>query len=295
VYFGINRECLSSDIYALCFCFTFLRSFAMRVRNFVFVAMVAMLLAAQAQASTINFAGSVSGDEVTAWRSSSIEKTMDLDGDGVYGTLGAVNWNSDSSPTSRSVGIQSSTTSTTLGWAYVGSSKGLWNGSNYNPVDNVPSGSAGPGIIFGSSGLGDIPATATFALTGVAADYSGKAVRIGIMQDVLASSEWADDFNKTLTLLQVDSSGNTLASSATVSLRNGAAGDGVREMYFFDITGVNPGELYKIVTNTGNGKQAGYIGPMSIDIATAVPEPGTLALLAGGLFGLIAYAWRKRK
>jgi hypothetical protein len=26
-----------------------------------------------------------------------------------------------------------------------------------------------------------------------------------------------------------------------------------------------------------------------------VPEPGTLALLAGGLLGLIAYAWRKRK
>ena len=26
-----------------------------------------------------------------------------------------------------------------------------------------------------------------------------------------------------------------------------------------------------------------------------VPEPSTLALLAGGLFGLLAYAWRKRK
>jgi hypothetical protein len=26
-----------------------------------------------------------------------------------------------------------------------------------------------------------------------------------------------------------------------------------------------------------------------------VPEPGTLALLAAGLMGLVAYAWRKRK
>ena len=26
-----------------------------------------------------------------------------------------------------------------------------------------------------------------------------------------------------------------------------------------------------------------------------VPEPGTLALLAAGLLGMIAYAWRKRK
>ena len=27
----------------------------------------------------------------------------------------------------------------------------------------------------------------------------------------------------------------------------------------------------------------------------AVPEPGTLALLAGWLAGLLAYAWRKRR
>jgi hypothetical protein len=28
---------------------------------------------------------------------------------------------------------------------------------------------------------------------------------------------------------------------------------------------------------------------------TLAPEPGTLVLLAGALFGLIAYAWRKRR
>ena len=39
----------------------------------------------------------------------------------------------------------------------------------------------------------------------------------------------------------------------------------------------------------------GYItGTGSLYIAS-VPEPGTLAILATGLFGLLAYAWRKRK
>jgi len=34
---------------------------------------------------------------------------------------------------------------------------------------------------------------------------------------------------------------------------------------------------------------------MEAYMVTTVPEPGTLALLARRLLGLIAYAWRKRK
>ena len=36
-------------------------------------------------------------------------------------------------------------------------------------------------------------------------------------------------------------------------------------------------------------------GLMSAASVTAVPEPGTFALLAAGLLGLLAYTWRKRR
>jgi hypothetical protein len=55
---------------------------------------------------------------------------------------------------------------------------------------------------------------------------------------------------------------------------------------------------------SGGGTLAGSPGTYSVQFAdsgtagvqeTTVPEPGTLALMAAGLAGLLAYAWRKRK
>ncbi|NLF09587.1 MAG: PEP-CTERM sorting domain-containing protein [Pirellulaceae bacterium] len=34
---------------------------------------------------------------------------------------------------------------------------------------------------------------------------------------------------------------------------------------------------------------------LSFVLTTEIPEPGTLVLLAGGLLGLLCYAWRRQK
>ena len=37
------------------------------------------------------------------------------------------------------------------------------------------------------------------------------------------------------------------------------------------------------------------ISSTDLRITSATPEPGTLMLLGTGMFGLLAYAWRKRR
>ncbi len=45
----------------------------------------------------------------------------------------------------------------------------------------------------------------------------------------------------------------------------------------------------------GSGGGWAWFDNVRLDYSTTVPEPSALALLATGLIGLLAYAWRKRK
>jgi hypothetical protein len=111
-------------------------------------------------------------------------------------------------------------------------------------------------------------------------------VRVGVMQDILGSTEAAQEVGKTLQLNQTV--GGTGTSS--VSVRGGLAGDANPEMYFFDITGVNPGDIFEFVAPSGG--TSGYVGAVTWDIAV-IPEPSSAAAILG-LVG-VALVLRRRR
>lgn len=239
---------------------------------------LACLATGTGTAATIMTAGSVSGIEVNEWRAAGTTKTADIDGDNVYGTFGSVQW--------TVAGINEHPGgSTNPGWSYQGS----------GPQFSIP----GSATLDANTGGGDVQSSITltsfaFELTGVPATYNGMTVRIGVMQDMLGALEWAADQNKGLRLVQtVGGSGD----SGIVSVRGGAAGNGVPEMYFFDITGVNPGDRFVMsglnnVSGAG-ATQSGYLGPVSFDLV-AVPEPGSAVLGAFGFILLLRRGSRAR-
>ena len=227
------------------------------------VPVLSAMLASVASVSgaTINYVGNVEGAEVTDWRTTTTVKSLDLDGDNFYGTHGALHWGV--------VGVNEYPQgSTTPGWAWVGGPIGQFIGPDYADIDHA---TLYPANADAGIGFGGDTAPYTFELTGTAATYLGKTVRIGVMQDVLGSSEWAADTSKALQVIQIV--GGT-GDSGVIQVRSGAAGDGVPEMYFFDLTNVTAGDRFQIVGLKdigGSTTQNAYLGPISFDVIPGPP------------------------
>ena len=129
--------------------------------------------------------------------------------------------------------------------------------------------------------LSSLSASATFTVSAITESSSGVAgtmsnfVNTNSYQWTLVSSTTAMPSNL-VSLLTLDGSGfqNALYSTAHIYLAESAD---YKSLYLD----------YSPTGGTGHAFVAGAI--------QAIPEPGTLALLAAGLESLLAYAWRKRK
>jgi hypothetical protein len=220
-------------------------------------------LSAGSNAASISYvAAEIDGAAAPAWRTASVPKPNDIDGDNVYGTYAAVQWQ-----------VQGNYSGSTI--SHITSGNQYRNA--YAAIDNLPDNGAT------DSAAGIALDEHTFQVN---ADLTGKTLRVGVMRDVLTSGEQAADTFKGFTLQQ------TVGGSApSASSPQAPVGNGQPDMYFFDITDAHIGDQYQILAlNTvgGTSSQEGYLSFVLWDVATTVPEPASFGILILTGFGLTA-------
>lgn len=195
----------------------------------------------------IAFVGSVEdtggSTEVADWLTPSTPKSFDLDGDGVYGSYGRINFHD---------AIQ--------GNMIFEDSGSQFGRIEYKDADDAdaPAGKEDVGIAVAD--LADDVAY-RFRVTGLTG--SDNVLRMGIMQNVLGPAEDAADTDKTVTVRRADS-----ASGLSFPLGTGGAvpGNGSLDMYFVDLANVSNNDEYEIaVTDNTAPFQQGYAGAVSLD------------------------------
>ncbi len=87
---------------------------------------------------------------------------------------------------------------------------------------------------------------------------------------------------------------NSSVQSTTGTSNNGFQ-LGINYVVYSNVTTDGSGNI-TVTFQSGNGVNDGYFnGFQLVSPSGTIPEPGTLALLATGLAGLLCYAWRKRR
>ncbi|MGD9632932.1 MAG: hypothetical protein AB7G28_20835 [Pirellulales bacterium] len=252
---------------------------------------------------------------VVPWRSNSTPKTVDLDGNNVYGSAGYAMFGTefqypnafpccgsavpaDSATHPNLISLPSFVTASQIltpnkvgGWTYAlvdppsvnGARDFNW-GQSQSPPTEFQAEYVKIGILDGNDVFGNNPKTAAtgagrWAFT-VGAGVPNK-FRIGVMTDGLDDTVWA----ATEVLLHQIGAGNSIIQTATTSsvVRNRFV-----DIHTFDIVGAQPGDTFAIFAKATPNPFAGN-GAISAVTFDLVPEPASAGLLAsllaiGGFF-----------
>lgn len=268
----------------------------------VAISMVAGVLPNAARATAISASGYVLGnatavDEIEAWRSTSIAKTLDPDGDHVYGTAGYIayatdvigNSNGGSVPTADPLTYSDGTRFTIRSipaFLTVANDGQYQVATSYGyPAIDDPSLPVGGTVadreadfaIRGGVTLG--VETGMVSLT-VGAGFPAGGIRLGVM---IGNTGDAPD-----KLRLVQTAGGTAAAEYTGIVR-----DLPFDLYFFDLTDLAEGDSFRLdmrkpAGGPGNPNLA-YAG-LTMDI---IPEPGAAGLLVVGV-AFLRLACRRR-
>ena len=231
--------------------------------------MIALSFVSSAHAATIIAAGSISnnsGNEVTEWRTAGTSKTMDIDGDNIYGTFGGVAYGD----------------ALFGNMGYTSSQPQVGPFAGYATIDDVTIGAPDRQVKTTSNSAAGGTDVVMYTFTVTSAVSATETLRVGIMLDGLNGASFSP-----LSIGLKETSGAGTAEVATT------ANDGTIDMYFFDVTGgVTSGTSFQVFADAS---ATGYVTHQAVALdvfAVPVPEPSSTALL--GLGGL-ALILRRRK
>lgn len=236
-------------------------------------AAAAVALAGPASAATISFVNSGVPDTTTldAWRTSSVVKTLDGDGDNVYGTDGYYM----AGPVGITVPIYLQSVSL--------SATNYGGDGNYAVIDspsNVPN-NVTSGLFFRTNTFATVMSfTVSSTLVG------SKSFRVGILNNNQGHSS-NDNSGLTPDFIGVNQTSGGSATSGTLDSSSTPTPFQARAHWiFFDISGAVANDTFAInIGSDGAPHNQTGIGGLTFD---TIPEPTSMGLLGLGLMGLCA-------
>ena len=233
------------------------------------MALAAIAFAANASAATIAFAGVINdnaGSQITDWKTASTTKTLDGDGDNVYGTLAHLFY-----------GIEFKGQNTL--YTFDGSDSQVGPFAGYATVDHPAGNGTTPAdtqVRTTSNNGGNQMNHAMFVFSAVAGSPAN--VRIGVATDGLDGAGFSP---ATIGLRQVGGGGSSFEHTLT-SVNN------TLDMVFFDVTGITAGNQFEVFADSGSGGFATH----QFVTWDVIPEPSAALL---GALGLLALLRRRRR